>query len=143
MYLLSGISCGLFYNLSQNSEFEYTSKKLTNIGIDYKKLNEFNSYFYPKETRKIIERYIKSNYSGIGASGSVFGFITAFIIFNIRQIKKIGVFVLIGIGLYEIYLNIMNFFPLDYDYLGSSVGHIGGMVGGVIFLIYIKTKKEV
>jgi membrane associated rhomboid family serine protease len=143
MYLLSGISCGLFYNLSQNSEFEYTSKKLTNIGIDYKKLNEFNSYFYPKETRKIIERYIKSNYSGIGASGSVFGFITAFIIFNIRQIKKIGVFVLIGIGLYEIYLNIMNFFPLDYDYLGSSVGHIGGMVGGVIFLTYIKLKKEV
>lgn len=143
MYLLSGISCGLFYNLSQNSEFEYTSKKLTNIGIDYKKLNEFNSYFYPKETRKIIERYIKSNYSGIGASGSVFGFITAFIIFNIRQIKKIGVFVLIGIGLYEIYLNIMNFFPLDYDYLGSSVGHIGGMVGGAIFLTYIKLKKEV
>jgi hypothetical protein len=50
---------------------------------------------------------------------------------------------LIGIGLYEIYLNIMNFFPLDYDYLGSSVGHIGGMVGGVIFLTYIKLKKEV
>jgi membrane associated rhomboid family serine protease len=141
MYLLSGISCGLFYNLSQNSEFGYSTKKLTSMGIDYKKLNEFNIYEYPKETRKIIDRYLKSNHLAIGASGTVFGFITAFIIFNIRHIKNIGVLILIGLGVYQIYLNVMTFFPLDYDYLGSSIGHIGGLTFGIISSIYLYDKK--
>ncbi len=142
MYLLSGMTCNLFYIAHQNTEFEYTSKKLTNMRIEYKTLNEFDVYDYPKETRKIMRRYQKSNYSGIGASGAVFGFIITFIILNVRNIKNFGVCILIGLGLYQIYLNVMSFFPLDYEYLGSSVGHVGGMVGGLIFLIYIKTKKE-
>ena len=143
MYLISGISCSLFYNLFQNSEFKYSTKKLTSMGIDYKKLNEFNSFDYPKETREIINRYLRSNYSGIGASGTVFGFITTFIILNIKRIRKFWVFTLIGTGLYLIYINVTPFFPLDYELIGSSIGHIGGMVGGLIFLIYNKIKKVV
>jgi membrane associated rhomboid family serine protease len=142
MYLLSGISCGLFYNSSQNSEFEYSTKKLTSMGIDYKKLNEFNIYEYPKETRKIINRYITSNYSGIGASGTVFGFIVSFMFFNLKRIKNIGVLILIGLGVYQIYLNVMTFFPLDYDYLGSSIGHIGGLTFGLLSSIYLYDKKN-
>lgn len=141
MYFLCGITCNVFYNKLQNMEFEYTSKKLTSMGIDYKKLNESDSYDYPKETRKIINRYLKSNYSGIGASGAVFGFITTFIVLSINRIKKFWVSILIGVGLYLIYINVTTLFPLNYGLIGSSIGHIGGMVGGLVFLTYIKTKK--
>ena len=143
MYILSSLTCVLFYNTLKNQELEYCKKELINKNIDIFSFDYKNIFEYPKEKRILIERYFDSIDYGVGASGALFGFIGFFMFFNFKPTKNLKTIILMIIGIYFTYNCFVVFFPYDYTLSGPSIGHIGGFIMGLIFFIFFKIKKEV
>jgi membrane associated rhomboid family serine protease len=143
MYVLSSLTCVLFYNTLKNQELEYCKKELINKNIDIFSFDYNNIFEYPKEKRILIERYFYSIDYGVGASGALFGFVGSFLLFNLKPTRKIKTILLLCLASYMVYSNIIVFYPYDYTSSGPSIGHIGGFLTGLIFSFFLKIKKEV
>lgn len=143
MYVLSSLTCVLFYNTLKNQELDFCKRELVSKNVDIFSVNYDDRYEYPKEQRVLIERYYDSKSYGVGASGALFGFVGSFLLFNLKPTRKIKTILLLCLASYMVYSNIIVFYPYDYTSSGSSIGHIGGLITGLIFSIFLKTKKEV
>jgi membrane associated rhomboid family serine protease len=125
----------------KNYDINFYINELVNNGIDVKKLTYNYHFTFSKPLFDLTNKYYESLSCGMGASGAVFAFIGSFMCLNFKSIKKIKVILLYILCFYLLYVNIKVFFPYDYIRTGSSIGHIGGLVSGVIFSIYLTTKK--
>lgn len=143
MYVLSSLACVLFYNTLKNQELEFCKRQLISKDVDIFSVNYDDRYEYPKEQRVLIERYYDSKSYGVGASGALFGFVGSFLFFNLKPTRKIKTILFLCLASYMVYSNIIVFYPYDYISSGSSIGHIGGLITGLIFSMFLKTKKEV
>ena len=143
MYVLSSLSCILFFNTLKNQELDFCKTQLIGKHIDIFSINYDDRFEYPKEERILIERCYESGSYGVGASGALFGFVGSFLLFNLKPTRKIKTISLIIVGIYLIYTCLIVFFPYDYQLSGGSIGHIGGFLTGLIFSFFLKIKKEV
>lgn len=78
------------------------------------------------------------NNPSVGASSSIMGFLSVYLLHNIFKLRKIGYNLLILFFLLSTILQL-----LDTDIINklSGCGHIGGFIGGIIFYTYIKIKN--
>jgi membrane associated rhomboid family serine protease len=141
VYITTSLVCVLSFNFLKNYEIEYCKKKLISKNIDVRSITQDDQYQYPKETRILIDRYFDSQTYGVGASGALFGFVGTFMFFNIISLKKIKTILIFCFAGYMIYNNIVIFYPYDYNLSGSAIGHLGGLVTGLILSLYFKIKK--
>lgn len=74
----------------------------------------------------------------VGASGSIMGFLSVYLIQNIFKLKKIGYNLFVIIMLMGMLLGL---FDTDIRMKLTECAHIGGFIGGLIFYTYIKIKK--
>jgi membrane associated rhomboid family serine protease len=143
MYVLSSLTCVLFYNTLKNQELDYCKRQLISKDVNIFSVKYSDRFKHPKEERVLIERYYDSKSYGIGASGALFGFVGSFLVFNLRFTRKIRTILLLCLASYMVYSNLIVLYPYDYTSSGSSIGHIGGLITGLIFSMFLKIKKEV
>jgi membrane associated rhomboid family serine protease len=125
----------------KNYENKIYKKELIENGIFIEKLNSntFNSLDKNKQT--LVNKYDETFWYGVGASGALLGFVATFIFYNLKNLRKIKIILLYLFSVYIIYFILEPLFPYDFERSGSSVGHIGGFICGLIYSIYLTIKK--
>ncbi len=141
MYIFSSIFCIASFNFFKNYENKIYKDELIKDGIFVEKLtsNTFNSL--DKNTQTLINKYDETFRYGVGASGALLGFVAAFIFYNLKNLKKIKIILLYLFSAYIIYFILEPLFLYDFKQSGSSFGHIGGFICGLIYSIYLTIKK--
>ena len=140
MYVFSSVVCVFCYNILQNYQNKIYKKELLEMNIQPKKPNISDLSHIDN---KLLYSYNKTFFSAIGSSGAVCGFIVSFIIFNIRSIKKFKNIVLYILSLFIIYYVSIPFVENNFGDFATQIGHVGGLFGGLLFSLYIKTKKRI
>jgi membrane associated rhomboid family serine protease len=140
MYVFSSVVCVFCFNVLQNYQNKIYKKELLEMNIQPKKLNISDLSHIDN---KLLYQYNETFFSAIGSSGAVCGFIISFIIFNVRNIKKLNILILYVTSFFVIYHISMPFIENDFDYFTAQIGHVGGILGGLLFSLYIKTKKRI
>lgn len=75
----------------------------------------------------------------IGSSGSVVGFCITYLFINFLKFKKIIYNFLVLLLIYEV---IMIFYSNNFMLLITGYGHLGGMIGAIILLFFLKIKRD-
>jgi membrane associated rhomboid family serine protease len=143
MYVLSSIFCVMSFNTLKNYENKVYKQVLIDNGIFIEKLESDTFDCLDENQQTLVSNYNKTFYYGVGASGALLGFVAAFIFFNLQNLKKIKIILLYIISSYILYFTLEPLFPYDFDRSGSSVGHIGGFVCGLLYSIYLTIKKRI
>jgi membrane associated rhomboid family serine protease len=140
MYVFSSIVCVFCFNILQNYQNKIYKKELLEMNIQPKKLNISDLSHIDN---KLLYQYNETFFSAIGSSGAVCGFIISFIIFNVRNIKKLNILILYVTSFFVIYYISIPFIENDFNDFITQIGHVGGILGGMVFSIFIKIKKGV
>lgn len=143
MYILSSILCVMSFNTFKNYENKVYKQVLIDNGIFIEKFNSDTYYSLDNNKQTLVNKYEKTFQHGVGASGALFGFVATFIFFNLHNLKKIKIILLYIISSYVLYFTLEPLFPYDFNRIGSSVGHIGGLVCGLLYSIYLIIKKRI
>lgn len=143
MYVLSSIFCVTSFTTLKNYENKLYKQLLIDNGVFIENLNSDKYDRLDKNKQSLVNKYDETFQHGIGASGALLGFVAAFIFFNLRNLKKIKIILLFIVSSYILYFTLEPLFPYDFNRSGSSVGHIGGFVCGLLYSIYLIIKKEV
>jgi membrane associated rhomboid family serine protease len=107
--------------------------KITNHSIDENYLSKLNRV----QRNKVLDyQYVISK--SYGASGAIGGMILIYMLFNIKNLKKI---LYILLGSYIVYLTMDGINQNNTLLNGSHYAHAGGMFGGLIIYLFYKTKK--
>jgi membrane associated rhomboid family serine protease len=142
LYVLSGIISFIFFNHKMNLQNKEISNKLINSGIkienikenyyEEKNINEFASY--NRDQKYLIDKFKMTNKPLIGASGSIFAFMIIYPFFFYTKKFSILPNIILLLNVYLLIDMLIN----DYFYCsGTAFGHLGGVVGGLIFLFFI------
>jgi membrane associated rhomboid family serine protease len=140
MYVFSSIIGVMCYNSLQNYQNKIYKEELLKINIQPKRFDFVDMH---RVNNKLLYGYNKTFFSAVGASASVCGFIVSFIIFNIRSVKKFKNIVLYILSLFIIYYVSIPFVENKFNDFATQIGHVGGLFGGLLFSLYIKTKKRI
>ena len=144
-FICSFLGC-IFVNHAYYENKNTINNNILKVGITPKDIKINDGYVSKEylETLNHKQKYVVMDYDYVisksyGASSAVFGFIIIYIILNLTNFKKILFNVL---GLYLIYVTINGILINDEILNGSHYAHFGGMVGGLIFYLYMKIKKD-
>ena len=135
----------VFVNYHYYKTKEIIEKRILVTGICPEKiqLNEIHevSLSYLRQLnhnqRNAVLQYNDVTSKTYGASGALYGIIAFYIVLNITNYRKTF---FLFIGIYYVFKVIYSFFSLDIILLGSSYAHLGGMLTGLLFGLYIKMK---
>jgi membrane associated rhomboid family serine protease len=141
MYVLSSIFCVMSFNTLKNYENKIYKQSLIENGVFIEELASDTFDSLDKNKQILVNKYDETFHYGVGASGALLGFVGAFIFFNLQNLKKIKIILLYIISSYVLYFTLEPLFPYDFERSGSSVGHIGGFVCGLLYSIYLTIKK--
>ena len=143
MYVLSSIFCVTSFNTLKNYENKVYKQLLIDNNVFIENLDSDTFDRLDKNQQTLVNKYDKTFHYGVGASGALLGFVAAFIFFNLQNLKKIKIILLYIISSYILYFTLEPLFPYDFERSGSSVGHIGGLVCGLLYSIYLTIKKRI
>jgi membrane associated rhomboid family serine protease len=143
MYVLSSIFCVMSFNTFKNYENKVYKQLLIDNGVFIEKLDSDTFNRLDKNQQTTVNKYDETFQHGVGASGALLGFVATFIFFNLQNLKKIKIILLYIISSYILYFTFEPLFPYDFERSGSSVGHIGGFVCGLLYSIYLTIKKRI
>ena len=143
LYIFSGVISFIIFNNQKNYENKMIKKDMISLGIDVKKINqlengvvEFSNFKNMNEDqKKYLNNYPYTNSYLSGSSGSVFSFVLLFLFFNIKEKKMWILNIFVMLLLFNTFL---SYIFRDITTSGSTFGHLGGILGGLIFFIYIK-----
>ena len=141
LYFFSGLMSFVIFNHQKNYENFMIKKDMSKIGIDIKKIKQSSTGSVDilkfknlsDEQFGFLRDYPYTNSKLIGASGSVFSFILLFLVFSIKDRKNI--FLSLG-SILLIIQQIIFYFFRDITTSGTTFGHLGGIIGGMIFLLF-------
>ena len=147
IYLICGVFAYTAINYSFIKNKTVIEKSILNVGVDVNNIKITNYLVDDNYLSKLkLHQQIKvSDYQRVigktyGASGAIGGMILIYMLFNIRNIKKIMYIIL---GSYIIYVTMCAITKESILLSGSDYAHAGGMLGGlIIFLLYV-TKKGI
>ena len=136
-----------------NNQHNKIDNELTKMGVDVKKLKQDNHgdiemsiFDNTNESQKIlIDLYNNTNNEANGASGSILGFMIIYPFLFIKRKKSILLNLIVLYFVIDITLMVINTVIYhDLDELGTTFGHLGGVIGGIVFfifwLLYLKNK---
>ena len=151
LYFFSGLISFLSFNYINNNKHNEIVDKLTKTGFDVKKIKlygdggyiDMSTYGYINEKQKSLVLMYQSTTTYLsGASGSIFAFIIIYPFLFIKRKKSILLNLIVLLLVIDlIYMVIDNYI----EDLCTMSGHMGGVIGGVVFfivwLMYLKNKK--
>ena len=153
LYIFSGLITFLSFNYIMNNQHNKIDNELTKMGVDVKKLKQDNHgdiemsiFDNTNESQKIlIDLYNNTNNEANGASGSILGFMIIYPFLFIKRKKSILLNLIVLYFVIDITLMVINTVIYhDLDELGTTFGHLGGVIGGIVFfifwLLYLKNK---
>jgi membrane associated rhomboid family serine protease len=131
----------IFINYSYYQDKEIVEKRIIATGINPKTIrlndrHEVDNAFFAtlNEKQKIaVEEYNYVTSKTNGASGALFGYITFYLFLNILNFRKI---IFNALGFYLLYSNLEVFLEPSSLMNGSCLAHFGGMLGGLLFILY-------
>jgi hypothetical protein len=141
MYVFSSIFCITSFNVLKNYENKVYKKELIKNGVFIENLTSETFDSLDKNKQILVNKYDETFRYGVGASGALLGFVATFIFYNLKNLKKVKIILLYLFSVYIIYFILEPLFPYDSEQSGSSVGHIGGFICGLIYSIYLTIKK--
>lgn len=141
MYVLSSVLCIMSFNTLKNYENGVYKQVLVGNGVFIEDLDSDTYDSLDKNKQILVNKYDETFRYGVGASGALLGFVASFIFFNLQNLKKIKIILMYVISSYILYFTLEPLFPYDFNRSGSSVGHIGGLVCGLLYSIYLTIKK--
>jgi membrane associated rhomboid family serine protease len=141
LYIFSGLMSFVLFNNQKNYENFMIKKDMSKIGIDIKKIKQSSTGSVDilkfknlsDEQFGFLRDYPHTNSKLIGASGSIFSFIFLFLFFSVKQRKNIFLSV---VSILLITQEIIFYFFRDVTTSGTTFGHLGGIIGGMIFLLF-------
>jgi len=147
IYLICGVFAYIAINYSFIKNKTVIEKSILNVGIDVNNIKITNYHVDDNYLSKLkLHQQIKvSDYQYVisktyGASGAIGGMILIYMLFNIRNIKKIMYIIL---GSYIIYVTMCAITKESTLLSGSDYAHAGGMLGGLIISLLYVTKKGI
>jgi membrane associated rhomboid family serine protease len=142
-----GIFAYLFVNNAFYNNKNYFENQIKKIGINVEEIETKNGLVSEKYLINVdVKKYnVVKDYNYVisktyGASGFLFGMILLYLLFNLKNIRKA---IPLLLGGYFLYITIDDFINSSTIYNGSTFAHFGGVVGGLVFYIYFKTKKDI
>ena len=151
LYIFSGLISFLSFNHEMNNQNSEISDKLTKAGIDIKKIKQEREGGYiemstfnntNKKQKMLLDLYPVTNSCLYGASGSIFAFMVIYPFFFIKRKKSILLNLIVLLYVIQLIIMVINH---NIYTLSTTFGHLGGVIGGIIFLIvwlvYLKNKK--
>ena len=103
----------------------------------YGKSGYVSIYFISGITASILS-YILSPAVSVGASGAIFGLLGAALVFGFQERDRIGKDFLTNIGSVVVLNVIIGFSQSNID----NAGHFGGLIGGIIIALIIRSIKR-
>ena len=140
-----------------NNQHNEIDNKLTKMGVDVKKLKLDNHGYIEMSTfdntnerqKRLIDLYNNTNNEANGASGSILGFMIIYPFLFIKRKKSILLNLIVLYFVIDITMVINTVINTviyhDLSELGTTFGHMGGIIGGIVFFIfwlrYLKNKN--
>ena len=157
LYIFSGLITFLSFNYIMNNQHNEIDNKLTKMGVDVKKLKLDNHGYIEMSTfdntnerqKRLIDLYNNTNNEANGASGSILGFMIIYPFLFIKRKKSILLNLIVLYFVIDITMVINTVINTviyhDLSELGTTFGHMGGIIGGIVFFIfwlrYLKNKN--
>lgn len=142
-----GVFTYSFVNVTFYRNKHHLENQIKKIGINVEEIETENGLVSEKYLMDIDPKNynVVKNYNYVisktyGASGFLFGMILLYILFNLKNIRKV---IPLLLGGYFLYITIDDFINSSTIYNGSTFAHFGGIVGGLVFYIYFKIKKDI
>jgi membrane associated rhomboid family serine protease len=149
LYLFSGLCSFLFFNVRKEMEKKVFNKVCIENNIYLNKLPQYksgeyelNDYFISLDNRQhsILKKFNSVNGIFLGSSGSVAGVIVLYVLTHFFYFKNIFK---VLVGAFFITIFILDISKCTFESSGTTYGHLGGMLGGFIYLIpYLYTKHK-
>ena len=147
VYLVCGFFGYTLTNYTYHKNKILIENEIVKTGIEIKDIqlsdftvnNDYLSTLTSDQSKKVIE------YNGVisrtyGASSSLFGMILIYVLFNLKNLRKLPYVILGSYLIYEVINGITHSGPMLN---GTDYSHIGGMFGGLIMYVLYKIKKGI
>ena len=154
LYIFSGLISFFLFNYQMYNQHNEIVDKLTKTGFDVKKIKQDNHGYMEigtfdntnKRQKRLLEVYPTTSGRLYGASGSILGFMIIYPFLFIKRKKSILLNLIVLYFVIDITLMVINTVIYhDLDELGTTFGHLGGVIGGIVFfivwLLYLKNKS--
>lgn len=142
LYIFSGLISFISFNNQMNNENNFIKNKLTKSGFDVKKIKQEKSGGYTdmsvydstnEKQKLLLDLYPFTNSCLYGASGSIFAFMIIYTFMFIKRKKSILLNLVSLVYSTQLIIMIINH---NIYTLGTTSGHMGGAIGGVVFFIF-------
>jgi len=149
LYVISGLISFLSFNHIMNKKHNEIVNKLTKTGFDVKKYELYEDGGYlnlstcnniNEKQKELIRTYHSTNFFLYGASGSIFAFIIIYPFLFIKRKKSILLNLLVLLLVFDL-INMVNSHHICA--LGIMSGHMGGVIGGIVFFIVWSLKIKI